>query len=256
MFPECSGKQWYETYGFKELGLICEASQRSYRQSAYVLNRSRHQEIGGTPLNTLRDNAQVEGLKVLDFIDKKSQVILKENGFDSQGVPQAHCVVTRKVVKSSYCRKPTIRRALTQVLAEMSQKGFTATDMEHVEEAALSSKVYEQSEKCVYVSIDDVGVKEQKEHRDKKGATKALTDPEKKAKKDKRPTVQNTVARIENNDKGFTFTGRSVAEVLVFVLGFLLNNGLFGLNIKVCTDGQRSLQDAILSFFSWYRVPQ
>ena len=64
--------------------------------------------------------------------------------------------------------------------------------------------------------------------------------------------VQNTVARIEHNKQGFTLTGRSLSEVLVFVLGFLLNNKLFDFNIKVCTDGKRSLQDAILSFFSWY----
>jgi len=39
----------------------------------------------------------------------------------------------------------------------------------------------------------------------------------------------------------------------MFVLAFLLNNGLLGLNIKVCTDGKRSLQDAIVSFFSWHK---
>jgi len=37
--------------------------------------------------------------------------------------------------------------------------------------------------------------------------------------------------------------------VLVFVLAFLLNNALLELNIKVCTDGHRGLQDAIVSFF-------
>jgi hypothetical protein len=63
--------------------------------------------------------------------------------------------------------------------------------------------------------------------------------------------VQNTVARIENNGKGFTLTGRNLTQVLLFVLGFLLNNKLFSLNIKICTDGQRHLQGAILSFFSW-----
>ena len=47
-------------------------------------------------------------------------------------------------------------------------------------------------------------------------------------------------------------TGRSVAEILTFILAFLLNNALLRLNIKVCTDGQRCLQDAIVSFFSWH----
>ncbi len=64
--------------------------------------------------------------------------------------------------------------------------------------------------------------------------------------------VQNTVAHLKNANKSFTLTGRSVAEILRFVLGFLLNNALLGLNLKVCIDGQRSLQDAILRFFSWH----
>ena len=126
--------------------------------------------------------------------------------------------------------------------------------MEQVKQSVSSNEIYEKSEQCVYVHIDDVGVKEQKEHRDKKDVTetKEFPDNAKEAIKDKRPMVQNTVARIEHNDKGFTLMGRSVVEVLIFVLGFLLNNKLFGFNIKVCTDGQRSLQDAVLSFFSWH----
>ena len=64
--------------------------------------------------------------------------------------------------------------------------------------------------------------------------------------------VQNTVAHLKNANQCFTLTGRSVAEVLRFVLGFLLNNALLGLNLKVGIDGQRSLQDAILRFFSWH----
>lgn len=252
MFPVRIGRQWYQTSGFKELGLIVGGAQRSYRQITRVFNRSRYQEVGGTPLNTLRDGAQAEGLKVLDFIDKKTQSILKEHGFDAQGVPAAHCTVPGELVRLIHHKKPTIQKALTGVVADMSRRGFTAEDIEQVQKEASSKEVYEQAEHCVYVHIDDVGVKEQKEHRDKKGVTKEVSEDAKEATKNKRPMVQNTVARIEHDGKGFTLTGRSLAEVLVFVLGFLLNNKLFSLNIKICTDGQRSLQGSILSFFAWH----
>ncbi len=252
MFPVRIGRQWYQTSGFKELGLIVGAAQRSYRQITRVFNRTRYQEVGGTPLNTLRDGAQAEGLKVLDFMDKKTQSILKEHGFDTQGVPEAHCTVPIELVRPVHHKKPTIHKALTGVVADMSRRGFTAQDIEQVQKAASSEKAYEQAQQCVYVHIDDVGVKEQKEHRDKKGVLTQGSGDEDEATKGKRPMVQNTVARIEHKDKGFTLTGRSLAEVLVFVLGFLLNNRLFLLNIKICTDGQRSLQGAILSFFAWH----
>ena len=254
MFPIRIGRQWYQTSGFKELGLIVGAAQRSYRESTRVFNRSRYQKVGGTPLNTLRDGAEAEGLNVLDFMGKKTKSILKEHNFDPQGVPEAQCVITEQIAEPVYIEQQTVQKALSGVLETMNKKGFTATDMEQVEKAASANEIYEQAEQCVYVYMDDVGVKEQKEHRDKQGVTetKELPDDEKDAIKNKRPMVQNTVARIEHNDKGFTLTGRNVAEVLLFVLGFLLNNILFGFSIKVCTDGQRSLQDAILSCFSWH----
>jgi len=253
MFPVRIGRQWHQTRGFKELGLIVGAAQRSYRQITRVFNRTRHQEIGGTPLNTLRDGAQAEGLKVLDFIDKKTQCILKEHDFDAQGIPEPHCAVARKLVKPVYLKKPTIQSALTEVVANMNRKGFAAEDIMQVKKEASSDAVYEQAEKCVYVHIDDVGVKEQKEHRAKKDAANKGSEDEPDVTKNKRPMVQNTVARIEHNDKGFTLTGRNITQVLLFVLGFLLNNKLFSLNIKICTDGQRTLQDAILSFYSWHK---
>lgn len=253
MFPMRIGRQWYQTSGFKELALVVGAAQRSYRQITRVFNRTRHQEVGGTPLNTLRDGAQAEGLKVLDFMGEKTQSVLKEHGFDARGVPEANSDITQKLGKPAYLKKPTIHRALTEVVAEMSRRGFTAEDIGQVQKAAASKKVYEQAEQCVYVHIDDVGVKEQKEHRDKKGATKQAAEDAKDATKNKRPMVQNTVARIEHKGKGFTLTGRNITQVLLFVLGFLLNNKLFSLNIKICTDGQRSLQGAILSFFSWHK---
>jgi hypothetical protein len=145
----------------------------------------------------------------------------------------------------------------------MTRKGLSAEDIETVRQTVIDNKVYEKPEQCVYIHIDDVGVKEQKQHRDKKHpAEESTVQPEdtaskeaivnqESATKDKRPTVQNTVARIEQSGNSFTFTGRSTTEILRYVLAFLLNNVLLGLNIKVCTDGKRSLQDAIVNFFPW-----
>ncbi len=168
-------------------------------------------------------------------------------------MPEAPSAVAQGLAKPVYLKKPTIQSALTEVVADMNRRAFAAEDIMHVQKAASSKAVYEQPEKCVYVHIDDVGVKEQKEHRDKRGAANKRPEDEKEATKNKRPMVQNTVARIEYNDRGFTLTGRNLTEILLFVLGFLLNNNLFSLNIKICTDGQRALQDGILSFFSWHK---
>ena len=142
MFPVRIGRQWHQTIGFKELGLIVGAALRSYRQTSRVLNRTRHQEVGGTPLNTLRDGAQAEGLKVLDFMDKKTQGILKEHGFDAQGVPEENSAVAPKLGKPAYLKKPIIQSALTEVVANMNRKGLAASDIAQVQKAASSKAVY------------------------------------------------------------------------------------------------------------------
>lgn len=54
LLPPRQGRQWYQTWGFKELALLHGAAQRSYRQTMEGLNRWRRQPEGGTPLNTLR----------------------------------------------------------------------------------------------------------------------------------------------------------------------------------------------------------
>jgi hypothetical protein len=253
LFPTRKGRQWYPTSGFKEVALIYGTAQRSYRQTIKVFNHGRRQEVGGTPLNTLCDVTQTEGLKVLDFLARKTESILKKQGFNSEGVPEADCTVIKQIPDASYHEQKILQPALTGVCEDMAKKGLSAEDIEKVQQTIVVNKAYEKAGQCVYVHIDDVGVKEQKQHRDKKGGGEVPDINQKEATKGQRPTVQNTVARIEYTGKGFTLTGRNIAEVLRFVLAFLLNNGLLGLNIKVCTDGKRDLQDAIVSFFSWHR---
>jgi hypothetical protein len=253
LFPERKGLQWYPTCGFKEIALIYGAAQRSYRQTIQVFNHSRRQEVGGTPLNTLCDVTQTEGLKVLDFLTRKTESIFRKYRFNSQGMPEADCPVIKEIQDASYLEPEKLQSALSAVCEEMTRKGLSAEDIENVQLTSVANEAYEKAEQSVYIHIDDVGVKEQKQHRDPKGANQEPDITQNEATKDKRPTVQNTVARIEHTGKGFTLTGRSTMEILMFVLAFLLNNGLLGLNIKVCTDGKRSLQDGIVSFFSWHK---
>jgi hypothetical protein len=252
-FPTHKGRQWYTTSGYNEVALFYGAAQRSYRQTVKVFNRSRHQETGGTPLNTLRDVTQTEGLKVLDFLTRKTESVLKKHKFKSTGAPEADCPVIKEISGACYLKQKVLQPALTAVCDLMTQKGLSAEDIADVQKTIVDNKVYENAKQCVYVNIDDVGVKEQKEHRDKKVPTKVPDEKQPELTLDKRPTVQNTIARIEHSGKGFTLTGRSVSEILTFVLALLLNNDLLRLNIMVCTDGQRCLQDAIVSFFLWHK---
>ena len=65
--------------------------------------------------------------------------------------------------------------------------------------------------------------------------------------------VHTTVAPIEHQGKGFTLVGANPLTILRFLRAFLLRNGLSQHRLRFYVDGQRTLQDGILTFFSWYR---
>jgi hypothetical protein len=106
---------------------------------------------------------------------------------------------------------------------------------------------YERRDETVNIHVDGVGVKKQKDNRNKGEAAKQETTEDKK-----RSSVQNIVAHIEWGGKGFTLSGKSVLQVLRFVLAVLLDNRLASHCLRCFTDGERSLKDAILTFFAWH----
>ena len=252
LFPTHKGRQSYLTRGHKEIALLLGAAAQSYRNVTALFNRNRYQVIGGTPFNTLCDNAHREGLKVLDFFTFKTERTFEEHQFTFEGMPDIGCSVVKEIPEASYLEEADLQTALTSVCSEMNKKGFSPDDTATVRKGTVGNKVYENPEETVYVHIDDVGVKKQKEHRDKKAHVAIPQEYQPEETKATRPSVQNTVARIEHRGKGCTLTGRSVSEVLKYVLSVLLCNNLIGNKIVVCTDGQRSLQNDIVSFFTWH----
>ena len=118
---------------------------------------------------------------------------------------------------------------------------------------------------CTNVSVDDVSVKKQKAHRERTPAAgtpphgSTAIDPQpvtlpgaSDAGKGARPKVATTVARIEQGSKHFTLSAGRLGQVLRFVLAFLLHNDLLGGRLHLFTDGYRSLQDTLVTFFAWH----
>ena len=265
LWPARQGRQWYPTAGFKELALLTGATQRSYRQTLDHFNRSRHQEVGGTPLNSLRDGAEREGGKVIEFLDRHSEKVLSTHQFDPGGRPELGAPLLGEVesFKPSTLSAKPVNEALAAVAQAMRRRGLTEELIEEVKQQSHDAD-YEQCNDTVNIAVDDVGVKEQKAERVRQGGSSATPAAQTKAvavdecpepqvpAANKRPTVHNTVAQIERLGQRFTLTGAGVGQVLRFVLAFLLTNGLLAQRLRLFTDGQRSLQGAILTFFSWH----
>lgn len=270
LWPARQGQQWYPTAGFKELALLTGATQRSYRQTVGHFNRSRHQEVGGTPLNSLRDGAAREGRQVIEFLDRHSGRVLSTHRFDADGRPEPVAPLLGELESFVPTRlnEQTLDEALASVEHAMRQRGLDEELIEAVKHHSRDAD-YEQRDDTVYIAVDDVGVKEQKAKRVRRlgeasatptAQTEAVVEPAPVVQcpelqalaVNQRPTVHNTVAEIERSGQRFTLTGTRVAQVLRFVLAFLLTNALIRQRLRFFTDGQRGLQGAIVTFFSWH----
>ncbi len=258
-FPLRQPREWHKTEGFREEALCLEASRRSYRDNTAHLNRYRRQCEGGTPVTTLRDNAQKEGARVLEFLEHHSQRVLADHGFESNARAPEAVVEELTAGPDRRYRAEEVDKQLEAVAEEMAARGFSPEQIESVRQRAADA-IHEDPARCTNVSVDDVSVKKQKAHRERTAAASrpaagsaAVGSPGAgEAGKSSRPKVTDTVARIEQGSEHFTLSAASLGQVLRFVPAFLLHNDLLGGRLHLFTDGYRPLQDALVSFFAWH----
>jgi hypothetical protein len=230
LFPVLGPKEWYRTSGFKEIAFIYGATRDSYRQSSAMINRIRYQEKDGTPSRTLRDNTEREGAKLLEHVEKKSEQILDKHGFSPKGVCDGN--------KESIPACQTMVKLSEEKVIEAMEACSHGLRFEG--NLSVNTVPYEDPNQTVNISIDDVIVKEQKGSRDN-------SDQE-----HRRKYVHNTVIHVQYSLMKYVLNGNGTVAMFPIVLAFLLNNDLMGFRIQFFVDGQRTLQDSIIKFFSWY----
>ena len=225
-------KEFYRTIGFKELAIIDGDTEKSYRKTAKLINRIRHQEQGGTPYRTLQESTEKEGHNLNNYIEEKSKCILQHNGFTEDGVhigPKVPAAENQAV------------RLSNEIVANAVEK---CTGDPSVRDDILNNPVpYEDPENTVNISIDDVNVKKQKEARKEPGGSE----------KTKCKYVHNTVVHVAKGDKSYTLNGYGIKAVLRYLIAFIFNNSLIGYRFQFFTDGHKTLNQVILECFSWYR---
>jgi len=242
LFPEQRGVCYYQTKGFKEVGVFNGAVDQSYRKVRRNLNHQRRQEQGGTPLNTLRDIAKIEGEKVVNFWESTSTEILEKNGFNSSGAPLEESVV-REV---NFIEGGEINSGEEEMIDAWKEADIPD---ELKSEVKSNSVPYERVEKTVEISVDGVSTKKQKAHR-KSGSDKS--EEPKKDDSNQTKRVNNRIAYIEHNGRKYTLAARNYPTLMRIALAFLLNNTLWDKILCFYVDGERSITNAITGCFSWH----
>ena len=207
-------------------------SGMSYRKGLDLLNRLLHRSPDNSiKFRTYRDFCERSGKQIENYIDCKSNDILKAHGFDTDngkpvGVPAAE--LTRGA-------KPYTDKAVKSAIEKINAERLLPD-----EQIKLKQLQIEDSRETVYTSLDDIGVKHQKEYRS--------------GEKEKNGVyVWNTVAHIETDSRSCTITGVGMKKVFLYVLSYLLQQNLLAYKTLVFfTDGARDIFANIAELFSFH----
>lgn len=215
----------------------CVCTKTSYRDATDILNRFLGRtDINAIKLRTLSDSICRIGAEVSEELSNVTAHILTMYGFDDEsGLPLEDVVLSDSIttVAVSQDAKPDkqeIHEAIVAVNDSREEKiPFSATDI----------KIESVPEECVYVSIDDIGVKHQKDSR-KEGSVRDYK------------YVENTVAHIQYGSESYILTGIGMRNVFKSVLAFLLVNNLLSRELVFLTDGAQDLRSHIQSVFQFH----
>jgi hypothetical protein len=205
------------------LALVHGVVEGSYRKTTNLINRIRHQSAeDGTPVRTLCDTAEGEGQQILVQMERQADRMLQEHHFTPEGVPQ------------DAIDWGTASTTLPLEEVEDAVKACAVPD-DWKEEMTANPVAYEDPSSQVHVSMDGVGVKEQK-------AERCNEPPPKRQRKHPKAYVYTTVAQVDHDEESYVVVGSHTVGVLRLLLAFLLHNGLWKHGLTFLTDGQKTLQ--------------
>lgn len=220
----------YRTQGFKEIAFVHGDLEQSYRFTPKLINRVRYQP-GATKLRTLSLSHEKEGQQLQIHIEQIASKILIDSDFcPIEGTPSNEQIDSYSSLETA--TMPT--NSVQSVLDGCSQQ------IPKLKSAIENNPVpYEEPSKTTNISIDDVGVKRQKEHR-----VPSSIQSQK--------YVHNTVVHIENEQGSYWRYGHGVSNVLKLSLALGRYNDLLKNNLMIEVDGQKTLQETIIKAFLWF----
>ena len=232
--PGHQPKERIYSLGFQEI-LLRVGTEVSYQKAVGMLNRLLHRE-GKAAIKgrTYQDYCQRKGKELAEYQERESEKVLKAAGFDSiTGQPLCAEEVPAVLRESGHTEigEATIRQAAETINAERISTN---------EQIQSSRQRLEATTETVYISVDEVGVKHQKEQR-------------KQAVEKQGVYVWNTVAVVQSAGKCYTLSGNDTSEVFRNLLAYLLSNQLLeSRNLVFFTDGAKNIQRQIETYFSFH----
>ena len=213
------------------------STKLSYRDVSDTMNRFLHR----TPehevkVSTLEGRVESQGKTLTAAYMEKAVDTLESYGLDARS----------GIIDNSSPLAASIRDApLPEVLSENTVRQLI-TDYNRDRDAdtklkfgLVTSTIETSAEDCCYISIDDIGVRFQKEERNN-------------TYKKKQKFIENTVVHIQKGGLQYTITAIGMKNAFVQLVAFLLANNLVaGSRLVFLTDGANCIRENIETFFGF-----
>ena len=231
LVPKHQPKERIYSLSQQELCLMIGASL-SYHNGLVLLNRLQHRNTDTViKFRTYRDYCERTGNRLEEHLEKEAGGILSKYHFDAEtGKPAGELAADLRESGRAYENDETIDSAIEAINAGRPQE----------ERIKTSTWQIERKDQTCYISMDDIGVKHQKEHRIGNGKKNGVY-------------VWNTVAHIEAGNGSHTVTGVGMKKTFMFVLAYLLKRNLLaGKTLVFFTDGAKNIFANIGEIFSFH----
>ena len=237
IFPKVGPNERYRSscYDNLELRLV---TFMSYRKTVEVMNRLRWQDDNDLiKSRTLADAVVREGAEIIDYMEAKAKQILTQHQFDEKSGKPNELYALETVVE---CPKISTFSAdeVTKVIDEYNE----GKEKDRQIDTTQINEVFENPAYSVNISVDDVGVTEQKANGRRKDSVP----------KESKHYVQNTVIHIQQGLNKYILDGLGIRKTMILLTSFLLYNDL--LNNKTLmffTDGAVDIKNAIKDIYGW-----
>lgn len=216
-------------------------AQNSYRTACEFLNTAFHRSGDESfKLRTLADGVDSTGRHISQMLDAHCRDILEENGFDSvAGIPRNPDDIPTCISAPACAGEESLADKAALFQGSINRYNSDKDKTCQIKNKALINTVEQEPSNCVYVSIDDVGVKHQKDSRSENG--------EKSSK-----NVENTVIHVQAPEGSYILTAVGMDNAFKLLLAFLFDNHLLeNRHLYFFSDGASNIRKSIETYFSF-----
>jgi len=224
------------------------------------LNRLLHRDGMDTlKMKTMSEMCDRHGNEILDYQKRHTQDILSHHHFDpdsGQPLDNADIRSLQETTGDEQQMPPETKGKIKEYIASYNDVKKDGIKIQMTDDQWVDLETPDM--RTVYVALDGVGVKRQKNKRvptdaPPNAATSNTEEDMSSAPKQKgRPSVETSVAHINVGGNQYVFLGESMLQVCLHVLAFLLEFNLLGDHRLVfLSDGAKDIKTALENVFGF-----